>query len=319
MERRNKVLSLGTVAMDIILETRELPKEDGFSFIDSERLVPGGSAANVSVALARYGVETYQTGKIGDDKYGDEFRSSLVGDGVCDRFLVTKPNGSTLHTFIITAPGGKHCIIANMGDSVTNLEPEELPEDILNGVDVFYTDMFSPRASIHLGKLARKKGIPVVYNMQCTPSFMKTCGIDIEEIEEMISLSTILCSGREGYIEMTGEMDYQKAMEIFLKKYPIPQGVICTAGDEGALWLDDKELIYREAYSVEVVDTTGAGDCFLAGFIYAYFCKGMSKQKTIEFASASAALKCMQKGPRTKTTTEDIIQFIKYNSNFAHR
>ncbi|MSU03008.1 carbohydrate kinase family protein [Tissierella pigra] len=74
MEQKKKVLSLGTVAMDVILETRELPKEDGFGFIDSERLVPGGSAANLSVALARYGIDTYQTGKIGDDKYGDEFR-----------------------------------------------------------------------------------------------------------------------------------------------------------------------------------------------------------------------------------------------------
>ncbi|WMM24443.1 carbohydrate kinase family protein [Tissierella sp. MB52-C2] len=313
MEQKKKVLSLGTVAMDVILETRELPKEDGFGFIDSERLVPGGSAANLSVALARYGIEAYQTGKIGDDKYGNEFRRTLVEDGVDDRFLVTKPSGSTLHTFIITTPGGKHCIIANLGDSVANLQPEELPKDILEGIDVFYTDMFSSRASIYLGKLAKEKGIPVVYNMQCTPSFMKTCGVTIEEIQEMISLSTVFSSGREGYFEMTGEVDYHKGVEIFFKKYPVPQGVICTAGDEGVLWRDAKDFIHRDAYPVEAIDTTGAGDCFLAGFIYAYFYKGMNKQETIEFASASAALKCMYKGPRTRATVEDVVQFIRSN------
>lgn len=98
-----------------------------------------------------------------------------------------------------------------------------------------------------------------------------------------------------------------------MKKYYVPQGVICTAGDEGALWCDAKESIYRDAYPVEAVDTTGAGDCFLAGFIYAYFCKRMDKQETIEFASASAALKCMQKGPRTRATVEDVLQFIHSN------
>ncbi|MBU5313261.1 carbohydrate kinase family protein [Tissierella carlieri] len=313
MEKKKRVLSLGTVAMDVILETRELPKEDGFGFIDSEKLLPGGSAANLSVALASYGVEAYQAGKIGDDKYGDEFRRTLVEDGVCDRFLVTKPGGSTLHTFIITAPGGKHCIIANLGDSVLDLQPEELPEDILDEIDVFYTDMFSSRASIYLGRLAKKKGIPVVYNMQCIPSFMNACGVTMEEIEEMISLSTIVSGGREGYFEITGEVDYHKGVEKFLKKYSVPQGVICTAGDEGALWYDAEESIYRDAYTVEAIDTTGAGDCFLAGFIYAYFCKGMDRYGAIEFASASAALKCMQKGPRTRATVEDVLQFIHSN------
>ncbi len=310
MGRKKRVLSLGAVAMDVIIETKQLPKEDGFAFVESEKLVPGGSASNLSVALAHLGVEAYQTGKIGDDRYGDEFRRTLVEDGVDDRFLITKPSGSTLHTYIVTIPGGKHCIFANLGDSVTNLEPEELPENILDGIDVFYTDMFSARASIYLGKLAKNKGIPVLYNMQCPPSFMEKCGVNIREIEEMIRLSTVFASGREGYLEMTGEDEYEKGVKKFYQKYHVPQGVICTAGDEGAIWLDDKDLIHLDVYPVEAVDTTGAGDCFLAGLIYAYFCQGMNRQKALKFASASAAIKCMHKGPRSRSTVEDVKQFI---------
>lgn len=311
MERKKRVLSLGALAMDVIIETKQLPREDGFGFVDSEKLVPGGSAANLSVALAHFDVEAYQTGKIGDDRYGNEFRRTLVEDGVDDRFLVTKPKGSTLHTFIITQ-GAKHCIFANLGDSVTNLEPEELPENILDGIDAFYTDMFSSRASIHLGKLAKKKGIPVLYNMQCPPSFMEKCGVDIEEIEEMIELSTIFSSGREGYFEITGEYEYQKGIQKFYDKYHVPHGVICTAGDEGAVWLDNKDLIHIDAYSVNAVDTTGAGDSFLAGLIYAYFCEGMNKEDALRFASASAAIKCMHKGPRSKATVKEVKQFINF-------
>ena len=311
MKHKKRVLSLGSVAMDVIIETKQLPQEDGFAFVESERLVPGGSASNVSVALSNFDVEAYQTGKIGDDKYGNEFRRTLVEDGVDDKFLVTNPGGATLHTFIMTQ-GKKHCIFANLGDSVSNLEPEELPENILDDIDVFYTDMFSPRASLYLGNLAKKKNIPVIYNMQCAPSFMKKCGVDIKQIEKMIKVSTIFVSGREGYFELTAEHDYQRGVKKFYDKYHVPSGAICTAGDEGALWLDDKELIHIEAYPINAVDTTGAGDSFLAGLIYAYFCNGMEKRKAFRFASASAAVKCMQKGPRLKAKVEDVQKFIDF-------
>lgn len=124
MAERKRVLSLGTVSMDIMIEALEFPKEDGFAFIESERLVPSGSAA--------------------------------------------------------------------LGDSVRDLQPEE--------------------------------------------------------IEEIISLSTIFSSGQEGYFKMTGEKDYHRAIKIFLKRFPSIEGAICTAGDEGALWLDKKELIHVDAY-----------------------------------------------------------------------
>lgn len=311
MKSKKRVLSLGAVAMDVVMETKELPKEDGFGFLDSEVLVPGGSASNVSVALGRYGIDPYQTGKIGDDKYGAEFRKTLVEDGVNDKFLITKEGGTTLHTYIIAVPGGTHCIFANLGNSLTDLKPEELPEDILDNIDVFYTDMFSSKASIYLGKLAKKKGIPVVYNMQCTPSFMAHCGVTMEEIEEMIGLSTVFTSGRDGYYEITGEEDYKKGIEKFYERFNVPEGVVCTAGSEGAVWLHKKGTINMKAYDIEAVDTTGAGDCFLAGLICSYFCENMSKEDSIEFASASAALKCLQKGPRTKATMEDVKEFIQ--------
>ena len=112
-----KVLSLGAIAMDVVLNSYELPKDDGFALIHHEEMLPGGSASNVSVACASLGMEAYQTGKIGDDEVGSQFRKTLVADHVDDRYVVTKENGTTLHTYIITAPGGKHCIFANAGDA----------------------------------------------------------------------------------------------------------------------------------------------------------------------------------------------------------
>ena len=94
-----KVLSLGAIAMDVVLNSYELPKDDGFALIHHEEMLPGGSASNVSVACASLGMEAYQTGKIGDDEVGSQFRKTLVADHVDDRYVVTKENG--LHCILI--------------------------------------------------------------------------------------------------------------------------------------------------------------------------------------------------------------------------
>lgn len=309
-ENQKTVLAMGTVAMDIVLACTALPEEDGFSSIHRETLLPGGSSANLLVALASLGVNALQAGKIGDDEYGNIFRRTLVEDGVKDTYLVTKKGGSTLHTYIVVVPNGKHAIFASLGDCVMNLEPEEIPDHILDDVDVFYTDMFSPRASIFLARKARQLNIPVLYNMQCIPSFMENCGTSKKEIEEMLGLATLFSSGRDGYLELTGEKDYRKGMETVFNKYQTPLGVICTAGAEGAVWLDKEDYIFAKAFPIEAIDSTGAGDCLLGGLIFSYFCENQSKAEAIKFASGLAALKCLQTGPRIHAGKEDVINFI---------
>ena len=120
-----KLLSLGAIAMDIVINSHDLPKDDGFALINQEQMLPGGSASNVSVSAAHFGMESYQTGKIGDDNIGDEFIRTLKEDGVDAELVAVKKGGTTLHTYILTAPGGKHCIFANTGDTVCTLIPEE--------------------------------------------------------------------------------------------------------------------------------------------------------------------------------------------------
>lgn len=303
-----KLLSLGSIAMDVVINSNELPKDDGFALIDQEKVLPGGSASNVSVAAKHLGLEVYQTGKIGDDNMGDEFRRTLLLEGVDDRYVVTKKDGTTLHTYILTAPMGKHCIFASIGDAVWTLMPEELPENIMDEMDIFYNDMFSSKAALWLGEKAIEQKKPILYNMQCVPSFMEMCGTSREEIDKMIRMCTVFVSGREGYYELTGEKDYRKAMKIVQEKYQVKEGVICTAGAEGAIWFDGKDYI-AEPYLIEPVDSTGAGDCFLGGLLYAYFVENQDKNFSLDFANATAALKCLQFGPRSRATVEEINDF----------
>lgn len=306
---KKKLLSLGAVAMDIVIESSALPENDGFAMISSEKMMPGGSASNVSVAAASLGLDAFQTGKIGDDEAGDKFRVTLTADGVDDSHLVTMKNGTTLHTYILTAPGGKHCIFANAGNAVSSLAPDELPEDIMDSMDIFYTDMFSSKAALYLAHKAREQGKPVIYNMQCTPSFMALCGTTMSEINEMISLCTLFTSGQDGYSELSGEAGHKAAMRDIYEKFHVADGVICTTGSDGSIWYDGTEYA-APAFPVEAIDTTGAGDCFIAALISSYYDEHMKKADALLFANAAAALKCLQKGPRNRAGRKDVTAFI---------
>ncbi len=291
-----------------------LPRDDGFSLIEEERLVPGGSSSNVAVALRQMGVKVYQTGQIGDDHLGNIFAADLREKGVNTEYLVVKKGGTTLHTYIITAPKGKHCIFANLGDAVNTLLPEYLPEYVLDGITCFYTDMYSPRTALYLAQKARQKGIPVVYNMQNVPSFMVDCGVTKEKIRHMLSLCTLFISGRDGYREMTGLEDPSNAMKSLQRSFSIEDGLICTAGDNGAYWLKGETILVQKPFVIDPVDTTGAGDCFSAGIIYDFYCRHTSPQEALFFASAAAALKCMTKGPRSTADLARIEGFIDKGS-----
>jgi len=306
MEKR--LLSLGAIAMDVVLSSNTLPHDDGFAFIKEEKMLPGGSASNVSVSAAHLGFRVFQTGKIGSDSIGSVFRRTLREDGVDDRYIVTKENGTTLHTYILTSPGGHHCIFANLGDSVGTLGADELPDDLMDSMDLFYTDMFSPEASLDLAEKAVRQGKPVLYNMQCVPSFMELCGTKRSHIEKMMSLCTIFVSNRDGFYEMTGEKDPAMAVRIMQETYHVREGVICTAGTDGAVWYDGNAYT-ADAYRIEPVDTTGAGDCFLGGLLFAYFGSGWDKAAALSFACASASVKCLKAGPRSKADLQTILDF----------
>lgn len=297
--------------MDTVIVSRNLPQDDGFAFIREETLVPGGSASNLSVAAASLGMSVWQTGKIGDDLYGKLFREDLRSQNINDCFLQVKEGGTTLHTYILNALDGKHCIYANIGNTVCELLPEELPRNILDKIDIFYTDMFSGKAAIYLAERALKEKKTVVYNMQCTPTFMKECGTTLDEIEKMLHMCTLFSSGKAGYSEMTGERNPVRAMEIIQKRYQIAEGVVCTMGRSGSLWLYNGEVYHADAFPIKVIDTTGAGDCFLAGLIYAYFMREMPKPKALRFGNAVAAVKCMQNNPRLRSNLSEVEEFMR--------
>jgi len=292
------VLGCGTATVDVLLACDYLPGPDQFEMIRSRKVVPGGSCANMLVTLARLGARAGQLARIGDDSYGRLFCRDLQEMSVDTSRLITVPGGSTMHTYIFATGSGEHAIYADMGDTIMSLTPDELPGDVLEGTDLFYADLFPAPPAIHLAGLCREKGIPVVFNLQCPVPIMEKIGVSRGEILEMLSLADLFISGREGYRSLTGTGDPREAVAVLLKSVDPALGFVCTAGEEGAVWLADGQWEHCPSYPVEIRDTTGAGDSFLGALIWSYMACGESRREALKFASAAAALKCTQEGPR---------------------
>ena len=267
----HRVLSLGTIAVDTMLYIDQMPGDDGFGHINSEKVVPGGSSANVAVAIKELGNTVLQAGKISDDSFGNIIKINLKEEGIDTRYLVTEPNGESLHTYIVVDKTGNHFILANSGNRVMNLEKEEISDQLFEDIDLFYTDLASPRAGIYIARECHKRGIPVVYNLQNPPSLDQ--GVTENVIEEMLGYTNLFITGKATICVTTGIENPTLAVKKFVGTHELSDGYICTQGSDGADWYA-KEDYHCGICKVESIDTTGAGDAYIAGIIDSYYCKG---------------------------------------------
>jgi len=305
------VLGLGTAAMDVVLSCSDLPREDGFALVGSEALVPGGSCANVMAALGVLGFSSGLACKLGDDRYGREFLEDLARRGIDSSLVKVKPGGVTLHTFITVAGNGAKAIFAHLGDSLLELGEEEVGPEALEGVRVFYTDLMPAGPALKLARECRKRKIKVVFDLEVPVDFHRLCGTGEDRIREMIGLADLFIAGGEALTRLTGRPDPARALEEICGRHPLPEGAAATLGPEGSLWLKEGELVSRPAMKVESRDTTGAGDAFAAGLMAGRFLENRPRPEALDLATACAALKCTQPGPRLRGDRAQVEELLK--------
>jgi len=305
------VLGMGTAAMDVVLRCEKLPIEDGFSFIHDESLISGGSCANVLTSLVQLGVRTKMIAQLGDDHYGVRFLKELKEAGVDTEHMAVKENGTTLHTFIGVDKKGEKVIFSNLGDSLLTLPESNIDEKLIENIDIFYTDMFPGKPALKVAKMCKEKGIKVVFNLQCPPDFMKLCSVEFDEIKEMMKLSDVVILCPEGLSSLSKKTNPEEAIKDIYTNFNPNSGVISTRGEDGIIWCGKNGIMNVPAYKVDSKDTTGAGDAFNGGFIYSYYYERKFIYESLKFASACAAYKCTQLGPRMTGNKKEIESFFR--------
>ncbi|MDA8479981.1 PfkB family carbohydrate kinase [Citrobacter sp. Awk 4] len=290
----NKVACVGIAVQDRIYNVMQLPSEGGKYIAHHYHEVGGGPAATAAVAVTRLGLPCDFIGRLGGDDVGASLLKELSEESVGTNYVKMFTGGRSTQSAVLVDSQGERIII-------NHPSPDLAPDtDWMEHIDfsqygVLLADVRWHEGAVEAFKQATKYGIPTVLDADLTN----------QDITELVAMADHAVFSQPGLKKFSGSDNY---LEGLLKAKEVCRGrVYVTLGSAGCDWLEDGELRHFPAFSVETVDTTGAGDVFHGAFAVAV-ARGLDTRATVEFASAVAALKCTRPGGRAGIPDSSLVE-----------
>jgi sugar/nucleoside kinase (ribokinase family) len=294
------LVGVGLNATDTLIPLAEFPARGSKVEYSSASFLPGGQTASAVVACQSWGLRTRYVGKLGDDDAARLHRSEFARTGV-DARLIEVPHAASPQSLILVDGGGERTVLCRRDERLL-LRPEEMhPEWIVNA-RALHVDGYETAAASQAAHWAHQAGVPVIADLDETYA-----GVD-----DLIRDVDYLIVSRDFPARLTGERDLAQALRTIRSKYECKL-TAATLGQDGVLAWDGERLVHRAAYRVNVVDTTGAGDIFHAGFIYGLL-QGWELERQLDFACAAAALNCTCSGARGGIRTVEDVERLMANT-----
>ncbi len=254
--------------------------------------VPGGSAANAVSAAARLGMGGGFIGKVGKDWLGGRYRAAMVEDGVeALLFEGAGPSGNAV-TFI--TPDGMRTFAAFLG-AAREFSPDELDDRMFKGYGYLHIEGYLLQCAGVVEKaveIAEKRGMVVSFDL----GSMGIVNNFRSRVERIVSdFADIVFANEDEAMALTG-MRGEEAVRVV---HSMMRGDIAVVkqGEKGSVVLQGRELYRVAAVAAEAVDTTGAGDAYAAGFLYAHS-KGADAGRCGKAGSLLASKVVAEVGPK---------------------
>jgi sulfofructose kinase len=257
--------------------------------------MPGGLVASAVIACARWGLRTRYVGKLGDDEAAGIHREAFAG---VETQITTVPDCHSAQSHIIVDGQGERSVLWHR-DRRLAIAPEELKSEWITTARALLVDGCDTAAATQAARWARGAGIPVVADLD-----------DVyPNIEPLLENVDYLVVSRDFPSRISGRSDLREALQWLQQRFG-SRLAAATLGTEGVLAWDGQQFCHAAAYRVPVVDTTGAGDIFHAGFVFALLQK-WPLERILDFGCAAAALNCTAAGARGKIASiEEIEELI---------
>jgi len=214
------------------------------------------------VGLSRLGMKTGYIGKIADDREGailiKDFRSERVNT---DGIIVTTKGKSGVVMGFIDEEGNSALYVDPGVNDIINFE--EIDLEYASKTKIIHLTSFVGQTSFEAQKQL-VEALPDIMISFDPGEIYATKGLD--ELRPIINRSSVIFPNRKEATIITGEVEYQKAAKVLIKEGV--KVVAVTLGSEGCYVTDGKEEHTIAAQKVKVIDTTGAGDSFVSGFVY---------------------------------------------------
>lgn len=292
--RRFDVLAVGENSIDLVAVVDGHPAPDSKVEMQEFARLPGGESATAAAALARLGCRVQYIGRIGDDEFGREGLESLRQEGVDVSRVVTVPGvTSRFAVILVDRAGGHRTVVWNL-DPALRMRPGDVADDTLADARVVLLNSQEPVVMADIAERARRAGSRTV--------------LDVERVQpgvERLLRATDVVIAADGFAEAcTGKASRGEALAALQAE--CGAAVVCvTLGPDGSLARAGGREFRTPAFRVPVVDTTGAGDVFRAGFIAGWLALGADGDlhEVLRWANGVGALKCRGLGARSATPT----------------
>lgn len=281
---------LGEVAVDLTLQVDALPGAGEFALARSRSRFAGGSAANVAVALSRLGQRVGFFGAVGDDEDGRFLRRAFELEDVDTTNLIEISGYKTPSCLVVVDRLGDRVILGFPRDPVaTPVSRFDLEE--LRGARVIFIGPTHTGMAARLFAASQARDATLAY----APGGLCHC-LAPGELQPVLDEADILFVSGPEATALTGVSNPEDAMAQLAGTGPAL--IVGTLGERGALVVRGEERHRVPAVTVnQVVDTTGAGDAFAAGFIAAYL-RGLKPRRAMSVGCAVAASAIQQLGAR---------------------
>lgn len=270
--------------------------------------VSGGSAGNTMAGIASFGGKGAYIGKIADDDLGNVFRTDLEKLGVHFDTQELVMGSHTGRCLILVTPDAERTMNTYLGAAV-ELGPDDIDVDLIASSQVTYLEgyLFDPpsakQAYIKAAEVAHDAGHRVSLSLS-DPFCVERHREDFQKLVE--HHTDILFANEEEIMSLYQAKDFAEAADIVANKCEV---VVLTRGEKGSVVFSDGQQYVIDAVPTKLVDTTGAGDQYAAGFLYG-FTNNIPLEKCGKLGALAAAEVISHMGPRPEISYAEFLKKI---------
>ncbi len=298
---------LGIYVADLVFFGKKIPIE-GETILGSNFVIgPGGKGSNQAVAAAKAGVKTYFISKIGDDQFG-EMATKIYDEAKVDysNVIISKEHSTGAAAIMVNEESGANAInvFSGAAAAITNADIDKA-ENIIKDSKIFLTQLEAPKETVlYAIKKAHSLGVKTVLNPAPAAEIDKSIFPFIDYFTPNETEASFYV-GHSVNSNDDASRAASKLLDMGIKN------VIITLGEKGAYFANANETFSSPIANLSnpVVDTTGAGDAFNAGFAVA-LTENKSIKDAISFASATAGLSTTKIGTANSMPNRDEIDKI---------
>ncbi|NOX21486.1 MAG: ribokinase [Actinobacteria bacterium] len=290
-----RIAVVGSINHDIVVRVPRHPLPGETIMGSGHFTAPGGKGANQAVAAARLGATVTMVGAVGDDSVGAELVAGMIADGVdCSRVRIVDGVGTGIALITLDDKGENSIVVSPGANGVVSVE--DVIADEVAAAAVVLVQQEIPTEAV-AAAVMHARGTVIL-----NPAPAREVHPDV------LARVDVLVPNRSELAALTNSSEAESLDEVASQANLLPGTglVVVTLGGDGAMIIDGDDVTIVEPASVDVVDTTAAGDAFCGALAFG-LASGWDIPRAVRWGTLAGALATTQAGAQPSLPTSDAV------------